>query len=103
MRDKNEDRNVEPADTDERQASRRRFLKRFSIGTGVVAVSSAFYLFNQRMVPGEVIPGKVLCDLHAHPDRDFHVDELIERLSAPGLVGLAMKNWYGGAKDILTY
>ncbi len=87
----------------EEKTSRRKFLKRAGIATAVLATSSYFYLDNEKMQQAPVLPGKIFCDLHSHPSKDYPVEDLMETLGSPGLTGLALKRWTEDEEDILTY
>ena len=87
----------------DQKTSRRRFLKRLSIGTAALATGSYLYLDNEKMEPAPILPGKVLCDLHAHPSKDYPLDKIMAMIGSPGLVGLAQKRWTKNERDILTY
>ncbi|MBI2102985.1 hypothetical protein HYT55_04050 [Candidatus Woesearchaeota archaeon] len=82
--------------------NRRKFLKRAVIGTAVLA-SSYVYLDNEEMQQALVLPGKIFCDLHSHPSRNYPIEDLMETLGSPGLTGLALKCWTENERDILTY
>ncbi len=48
------------------------------------------YLSDQQIEKSPKLPGKVLCDFHAHPDKDG--EGIKHMLGSHGLVGLAMRN-----------
>ena len=81
--------------------NRRRFLK--YLGAGALAACGSggyFYLNNEDMQPAPVREGKVLCDLHAHLPPDAPLEELVQFLGSPGLIGLTQRY---EAREILTY
>ncbi len=45
----------------------------------------------------------VLCDFHAHPTHKAPIEEILEKLQEPGLVGLTVKDIDASGKDILRY
>ena len=55
------------------------------------------------MKPAPQKQGKVLCDLHAHPTHKANLDEIMEALQSPGLVGLTVKDIDKSGRDILRY
>ncbi len=65
-----------------------------------VGVGSYTYLHDQPMRPAPQKKGKVLCDLHAHPRNDASLEQLVQLLGSPGLVGLAQRP---NNTDVLTY
>ncbi len=87
----------------EQKTSRRKILKIAGISTAILAASSYFYFDNEKMEQAPVLPGKIFCDLHSHPSKDYSVDDLMETLGSPGLTGLALKHWTEDKEDILTY
>lgn len=81
--------------------TRRRAL---AIAGGALATGVGYnVLANEDMEPAPVREGQVLCDLHAHPTHKAHVDDIVQALSAPGLVGLTVKDIDKSGEDILRY
>lgn len=79
--------------------TRRQVLQ--GIGAGAVILGGGVsYLDNEDMPPASLIPGKTLCDLHAHLPNYESPEETIAFLQTPGLVGLAH---YTGTSRNLTY
>jgi len=75
--------------------SRRRFLQ--LAGVGAAGICSYSYLGSMRRPP--YIEGKVLADLHTHPDKESDLEDILELLSW-GVTGLARVNNVDG---FLTY
>ncbi len=76
------------------------------IGTGAAVAASGVayrYLNDQKMQPALVEAEKILCDLHAHPTHRADLDVIIDSLSSPGLVGLAVKDIDKSGRDVLRY
>src|SRR3989344_9685124 len=69
----------------------------FSLSMGLTGYR---YLHDQPMRPAPQKKGKVLCDLHAHPRNDASLDQIVELLGSPGLVGLTQRP---RNTDVLTY
>lgn len=58
-------------------------------GTVILSGSGYCYLDNEKMESAPTKEGKVLCDLHTHPPNYKSLEETLEALSSPGLVGLS--------------
>ena len=52
------------------------------------------------MQPAPQIKGKVLCDLHSHPTNALTIDEMVDFIGSPGLIGLSARYT---STSILTY
>lgn len=65
-----------------------------------VGLAGHSYLHDQPMRPAPQKKGKVLCDLHTHPRNNVSLEQIIELLGSPGLVGLAQRP---RNTDVLTY
>ena len=80
--------------------NRRNFLKMAGVGTVFLGGGGYFYLDDKYKHPVLERDGKILCDLHAHPPNDVPLDDLVNFLGKPGLIGLSQR--YENNK-ILTY
>lgn len=74
-----------------------------SLGMGASLVGGLVYVRDENMEQAAEINGKVLCDFHAHPTHRADLDTIMNGLSSPGLVGLAVKDIDQSGKDILRY
>ena len=77
--------------------TRRQFL---TLGGSVVGSIGLYHYLNNETMEPTPIPGKVLCDLHAHPGNHNSLENILKMLGSPGLVGLAA--WHN-IHNILTY
>src|SRR3989344_4361647 len=73
------------------------------VGGMAAAPASYFYLHDHSMKPAPQREGKVLCDFHAHPSKKNKLDDIVDMLGSPGLVGLAAKYLDKSGEDILLY
>ena len=55
------------------------------------------------MKPAPQQQEKVLCDLHAHPTHKADLEEILQQLRSPRLVGLTVKDIDKSGRDILRY
>tara|TARA_Y100000310_G_scaffold124700_1_gene123396 strand:- start:18755 stop:19654 length:900 start_codon:yes stop_codon:yes gene_type:complete len=83
---------------------RRKLLKIAGLTAASALTANCFYLSetiqDEEMKPGAEIEGKVLCDLHCHPNKYLTTDETADFLGSPGLVGLTQRYT---SPHILTY
>ncbi|HLC70598.1 MAG TPA: hypothetical protein VJI32_01235 [Candidatus Nanoarchaeia archaeon] len=73
------------------------------VGGMAAAPASYFYLHDHSMKPAPQREGKVLCDFHAHPSKKNKLDDIVDMLGSPGLVGLTAKYLDKSGDDILLY
>ena len=78
-------------------------LLELGLGALAVGTGSYFILNDQPMKPAPQREGKVLCDFHAHPSKKNKLDDIVDMLGSPGLVGLAAKYLDKSGEDILLY
>ena len=62
-----------------------------------------YYLETETMNPAPQKEGKILCDLHAHPTLKANLEDIVNALQSPGMVGLTVKDIDRSGKDILRY
>ncbi|MDO8656571.1 MAG: hypothetical protein Q7K45_04995 [Nanoarchaeota archaeon] len=75
------------------------------LGVGALAAGTGSYLYlnDQPMKPAPQREGKVLCDFHTHPSKKNKLDDIVDMLGSPGLVGLAAKYLDKSGDNILLY
>ncbi len=83
--------------------TRRKMLLELGLGALAVGTGSYFILNDQPMRPAPQREEKVLCDFHAHPSKKNKLEDIINMLGSPGLVGLAAKYIDKSGEDILLY
>lgn len=86
--------------------TRRTLLKYGLYGTvGTLGITSGhLYFNNEDLKPAPEREGKVLCDIHTHPTDRGSLDDTLDVLGSPGLVGLtAKKHKETTGGKILTY
>jgi len=92
------------------EITRRKVLQALGLGFGAVAVggigaAASLYLNNTKNRSPPIIQSAngenlVLCDLHCHPSINRTLEDKMEMLGSPGLVGLTERS---GPAGILTY